>query len=1079
MKREKLLSVLILVVLLNCSIATLPLGGATFFGHTEVGESYETFNIVHNLRGSSYVAPENGTVTAITAELAATVAGDGATFQVKAALYDSNYNLLGYSDEQLEHFFNERKWVTFPFAVEAPIVEGRNYILAVWGQHYVSTIYVVGDTNSSTVHYSYSSFYTPSGFPEYAPFLTSFADMNIVANYTSAPVSSDLSVSSRAANSTCVFEATFSDETELAPYGQYQFGTNNTGVWVWEDPVNFTSNPQVVSVSKVLTDVADDVVSYQWNFTDNAGHFNTTGVLSFVVITSEIRLALPFDDEPSGVAVDHGGYENHGVIVGAERSYDGYFGMSLAFSGDDYVTVIDDYSLDLTSQIYLSVYIKPTSIVESVIFDKPNTYGLYLTGGGGLAMMVNGFFFNTSAGVVSNGVWQHVVGVYDGETVEIYVNNVLRKSESYSSVVVPSAFDVVIGYEFIGYIDEVTLYSALLPFGVPIADYPYVYNCLVNVDADSWVVTQNNYNFTNIYIRQDSSAPLSYVKFNFTDGQSQLGLDYTVASNSYTTYVGAEENTTKVTFLHRNYATVGNAGFLYATIKIEEAIRSVTNVNVTLFCIDSLGREGSLFIPNRFGIYGVGGSVEYELSGDGAPVLGGTNFDVMATDSSIGSYAKAKVLDANFQHISMLVQVYHSTYWDGSQWVEPSTEHNTAWVGFGVDYLIDNSTWAEGWYVNITMPDGKADAENGWVRLNCSWYNSGNYVKSDTIYAMYEAHTANDVTTQFSLYVDLWISNNAGSSQICGHVSSVYYGMTKTGWWLWSNWGPVHGLATSSYFMDNLYDLEGEIIGASKLSVFRMWSQVAKIASGTGASDSCTWAIILKSLQIKTLAYAPTLVGINTPIFQPTTTPDMPVGFFASLGNVLNQALDSISNGIAMITTGGAAITAAVLDSAANFFGVNDFSASISSFLGAIGSYFANSVAYIVGLITSFFTLFSNTVMFIVTWFGYVIDMFVRISTIVVDILSGAGDVATGFGNIFESFNIGELVVSGFIPLILIVAWFQSIDDRARRLGGGWMSYFMSDIQSMISVFSFIIDLSWRIFGTVIDYTMRFLNVFI
>ena len=33
-------------------------------------------------------------MAAITAELAAYVAGVGATFQVKAALYDSNYNLL-------------------------------------------------------------------------------------------------------------------------------------------------------------------------------------------------------------------------------------------------------------------------------------------------------------------------------------------------------------------------------------------------------------------------------------------------------------------------------------------------------------------------------------------------------------------------------------------------------------------------------------------------------------------------------------------------------------------------------------------------------------------------------------------------------------------------------------------------------------------------------------------------------------------------------------------------------------------------------------------------------------------------
>ena len=67
-----------------------------------------------------------------------------------------------------------------------------------------------------------------------------------------APAYSDLSISSTLANSTCRFNANFKDDADLSN-GQYIFfGTNNTGIWVLEPSVNFTSNPQTVSIIKIL-----------------------------------------------------------------------------------------------------------------------------------------------------------------------------------------------------------------------------------------------------------------------------------------------------------------------------------------------------------------------------------------------------------------------------------------------------------------------------------------------------------------------------------------------------------------------------------------------------------------------------------------------------------------------------------------------------------------------------------------------------------------------------------------------------------------------------------------------------------
>ena len=74
--------------------------------------------------------------------------------------------------------------------------------------------------------------------------------------------------------------------------------------------------------------------------------------------------------------------------------------------------------------------------------------------------------------------------------------------------------------------------------------------------------------------------------------------------------------------------------------------------------------------------------------------------------------------------------------------------------------------------------------------------------------------------------------------------------------------------------------------------------------------------------------------------------------------------------------------------------------------------------------------------------------------------------------------NLTELIASGFIGLALVIWWFDSIDQRSKRLGAGWMGIFVGDIQSVISIFSFIVDLAWRVVNTIIDVVMRFAGVF-
>jgi hypothetical protein len=94
------------------------------------------------------------------------------------------------------------------------------------------------------------------------------------------PSYSNVFASNTLANYTCNFNATFDDDINLSN-GQCIFGTNNTGSWIWEAPVNFTSTPQTITVTEVLGPLVDANIAYAWNFTDKSGNFNTTGPQTF------------------------------------------------------------------------------------------------------------------------------------------------------------------------------------------------------------------------------------------------------------------------------------------------------------------------------------------------------------------------------------------------------------------------------------------------------------------------------------------------------------------------------------------------------------------------------------------------------------------------------------------------------------------------------------------------------------------------------------------------------------------------------------------------------------------------------
>jgi len=119
---------------------------------------------------------------------------------------------------------------------------------------------------------------------------TDSQEINLTTNYlfqpfslgslgdTTPPTYSNAQANTTMAGALCNFSITYDDDTALEPGGSYIFSTNNTGIWVNESIVSFTSTPQSISVIKVLNDTVGLTIAYRWFANDSAGNNNNTPI---------------------------------------------------------------------------------------------------------------------------------------------------------------------------------------------------------------------------------------------------------------------------------------------------------------------------------------------------------------------------------------------------------------------------------------------------------------------------------------------------------------------------------------------------------------------------------------------------------------------------------------------------------------------------------------------------------------------------------------------------------------------------------------------------------------------------------
>jgi hypothetical protein len=107
----------------------------------------------------------------------------------------------------------------------------------------------------------------------------------IIIPDTTSPTYSLASINNSFANKPTLFSVYVNDNSALNPNGQYIFSTNNTGSWINNSAINFTTTPSWANTTKTLNSTVGTVVGYRWYFTDNKT--NTESTIIYTLTTTQ------------------------------------------------------------------------------------------------------------------------------------------------------------------------------------------------------------------------------------------------------------------------------------------------------------------------------------------------------------------------------------------------------------------------------------------------------------------------------------------------------------------------------------------------------------------------------------------------------------------------------------------------------------------------------------------------------------------------------------------------------------------------------------------------------------------------
>ena len=264
------------------------------------------------------------------------------------------------------------------------------------------------------------------------------------------------------------------------------------------NPVNFSIDTKsLISAGKMLPNGNDLRIVYgttEINRT-NSTAFNSTSTMIWFNAQATIENGTSdssyyvYYGNPNAGTPETGGITtvqnyNLSVSLGTEnqiraRYVEGKKQLGLEFDGiDDYVSVPDDNSLDITGELTIEAWINCHNATTDhwgiTVIRKQSNYILALKDAGNgpyVKFYLWGEEYNSGSlisGIFSLNEWVHVVATYNKSKMKVYLNGALSNTKDFSQTLRTSGYILGIGKEigdstwFDGIIDEVRIYNKSL-----------------------------------------------------------------------------------------------------------------------------------------------------------------------------------------------------------------------------------------------------------------------------------------------------------------------------------------------------------------------------------------------------------------------------------------------------------------------------------------------------------------------------------------------------------------------------------------------------------------------------------------